>query len=888
MAADPVEIVAPVTGVMVPIEEVPDPVFAKKMVGDGFSVYPLTGVLRAPVAGEVVHIHDAHHAVTVRSAEGLEILMHIGLDTVQMGGDGFDVRVSTGQRVAVGDELVRFDLTAVTERAASVLTQVVVANGELVASIDPVIGMVTGGEDIAARVTLADTAAAAAPVTGSGAVESSSTGGATKAGLIAAGAVAAGAALAGAVASSGSSSSDTATSDEIVIPNPAGLHARPAATLVNLAKEYASEIELRAGDQTGNVKSIMSIMALGLARGTAVTLTATGPDAGTAVEELSAAIRSGLGEEIPTGAPAAAATPAPAPATTPAPVTPAVDDDPTLLRGVSASPGVGVGPVVLIRAREFDVVEYADNPAHEHWRLDEAFRTARAELDRLAGELADQPDKAAIFGAHAEILDDPELQSMAHAGADANKTAEFAWKSAYTQYADRLAALDNEVLAGRATDVRDVGTRVLETLTGAQREQRQLPENAILVAADLTPSDTAQLDRSKVAGFATVTGGASSHVAIIARSLDIPAVAGVDPRVLDLAEGDLVILDGSAGTVRTQVSEAEVAQIRERQSRMASRREADLARAHEDALTTDGHRVEVVANVGNAADAAEATSMGGEGVGLLRSEFAFLDRAEAPTEDEQAGLYADVARALKPGQRLVIRTLDVGGDKPLPYLPMPAEENPFLGVRGVRIGLEQPEILATQCRAILRAADAGANLNVMFPMIATLDDFRRAKAIFDEQAQALGVARVPLGIMVEVPSVAVMARQFAREADFFSVGTNDLTSYALAMDRGHARLASQVDPCNPAVLALIGQAAQAAHDEGKWIGVCGGMASDIQAVPFLLGLGVDELSCSVPAIPGVKAAVRSLSMDHCRELAARALAAGTAAEVRALNPIDEA
>jgi len=351
-----------------------------------------------------------------------------------------------------------------------------------------------------------------------------------------------------------------------------------------------------------------------------------------------------------------------------------------------------------------------------------------------------------------------------------------------------------------------------------------------------------------------------------------------------------VVLDGSKGTLRTGVTDEEVARLREKQARMAERKAVEEAAKDEPAVTTDGHRVTVVANIGGVDDAVASMDKGAEGVGLLRSEFVFMGRSTAPTEAEQTQIYTDCAKALKPGQPLVIRTLDVGGDKPLAYLPIPAEENPFLGVRGIRVGLEQPEVLRTQIRAVLASSDAGAKLHVMFPMIATIDDWRRAKQIFDEERSKVAAwDRVSVGIMMEVPSVAVMARQFAAEdgCDFFSVGTNDLTSYTLAMDRGHPKLASQVDPCNPAVLALIGQAAEALHERGKWLGVCGGVASDPQAVPILVGLGVDELSCSIPAIPSVKAAVRAYDLFTCRALAEKAVNCATPAEVRALVPVEE-
>ena len=563
-----------------------------------------------------------------------------------------------------------------------------------------------------------------------------------------------------------------------------------------------------------------------------------------------------------------------------------------LLLGVSASPGLGVGTVLQLRREDIVVTENASDHHLERRKLNSAIDRALLDLSALQHKLEQDasPDKAAIFAAHQEILGDPELLDIAASAIDKGKSAPFAWRAAYTNFADQLASLADEVLAGRANDVRDVGQRVLEELTGQRSEKPELAEGTILIAEDLTPSDTAQLDRSKVVGFATTGGGASSHVAIIARSLDIPAVAGIESRALDIADGTRVVLDGSKGSLQLNLTDEEINGIFDRQKRLAERKALEESHKDEPATTTDGHQVHVVANIGGVEDAEKSMTKGAEGVGLLRSEFVFMGRSTAPTEAEQAQVYADCARALKPGQPLVIRTLDVGGDKPLDYLPIPAEENPFLGVRGVRVGLEKPEVLRTQLRAILAAADAGADLYVMFPMIATIDDWRQAKAIWDDERAKSGVtAKVSVGIMMEVPSVAVMAKQFAAEegCDFFSVGTNDLTSYTLAMDRGHPKLAAQVDPCNPAILTLIGNACEALHERGKWLGICGGVASDPQAVPILVGLGVDELSCSIPAIPAVKAAVRSYSLEQCKEMAAKAVLCSTPEEVRSLVPVEE-
>ncbi|NHU86205.1 phosphoenolpyruvate--protein phosphotransferase [Kocuria sp. JC486] len=878
-----IDFIAPLTGVLVPIEEVPDPVFAQKMMGEGFSIDPLAGQLVAPVAGEVVDVQQSGHAVTVRSEDGLDVLMHIGLDTVALQGQGFTPLVEQGQRVTVGQPLIDFELDFLATRAKSLLTQIVIANSDRVDSLSPKSGLVKAGQDVAAEVVLAGES------TNDGAAGSTAAGVAAGAGAGVAAGAAAGAASAG--------GSDT-TIAEVIIPNPTGMHARPAANLVNVAKDFESDIQLDKDDESGSAKSIVSILAMALAFGDKMTITATGPDAQQAVTALTEAINGGLGEDVgtlPSGTADTLATPAVEEPSQAEPVH-VTDEprsgDPNVLLGVTASPGLGIGRVVQMRQTEIQVQETGEDPGQERAKLDAAIQTSINELGELQQRLVNEgsEDKAEIFGAHQEILRDPELVNQAQTGIDQGKSAAFAWRESYTGFATQLEGLQNEVLAGRAADMRDVGQRVLETLTGQHREQAELAEGTILVAEDLTPSDTAQLDRSKVVGFATTQGGASSHVAIIARSMDIPAVAGIEARALDIPEGSRVVLDGTAGKLQLNLSDEQISGIEARQQRMAERKAVEDAAKDEPAVTTDGHRVAVVANIGGADDAREAMQHGAEGVGLLRSEFVFMERPTAPTEQEQADVYAECSRALKPGQPLVLRTLDVGGDKPLSYLPIPKEENPFLGLRGVRVGLEQPEVLRTQLRAIFAAAGAGAELHVMFPMIATIADWRAAKAIFDEEKAASGITtKVSCGIMMEVPSVAVMAQQFAAEegCDFFSVGTNDLTSYTLAMDRGHPKLAAQVDPCNPAVLTLIGQAAAALHAQGKWLGVCGGVASDPQAVPILVGLGVDELSASIPAIPSVKAKVREYSLEQCKELAAQAVTCSTPEEVRSLVPMDQ-
>ncbi|MFZ0790828.1 MAG: phosphoenolpyruvate--protein phosphotransferase [Chromatiaceae bacterium] len=839
-----IELRAPLDGIILPLEQVPDPVFSQRLVGDGLCIDPLNQILTAPCAGTVTQLFPTGHALTLTTPEGIEVMMHIGLDTVTLKGEGFRPQVRSGDRVDAGAPLIAFDADYLATHAKSLLTLMIVTNGELVAEMIAASGRVRAGQDLALTLTLAEAQGEMAAAKGR-----------------------------------------RAASEAIVIPNPTGLHARPAAVLANLAKQFRSRVLLRRGEDEANAKSVTSIMGIEIALGDKVVVIAEGPDAQEAIDTIGPELAAGLGDEGSRPAPAPA-TMEPNPANAPAPR--AHSGDPNLLLGVAASPGLGVGKVYQLRREEIQVPESGDgDPRKERRKLDDALDRAKNELEALQTELKAQADakKAAIFAAHQELLDDPGLLDIAESALAKGKGAAYAWQRAYLTQAERLAGLKNEIMAGRAADLRDVGRRVLGILTGQPVEEPKIPAGSILIAEELTPSDTAKLNPAEVLGFATVGGGATSHVAILARALDIPAVAGIEPRALDLPNGSDVILDGGKGQLRIDPDPAEVARITQAKARMAAKKAADLAAAFEPATTTDGHNLEVVANIGGLADAEQAMRLGAEGVGLLRSEFLYLERAAAPSEDEQAQIYARIAQALN-GKPLIIRTLDVGGDKPLAYLPMPREENPMLGIRGVRIGLDRPEILRTQVRAILRAGK-GNRIRMMFPMIATLDEIRSVKGLVaEEQAKLPDLDPVELGIMVEVPSTAVLARQFAREVSFFSIGTNDLTQYTLAMDRGHPKLGAKADAMNPAVLQLISLTVAGAAAEGKWVGICGGMASDPQAVPILVGLGVRELSCSVPAIPAVKAAVRERSLADCQALAQQALAQGTAAEVRALVPGD--
>jgi phosphocarrier protein FPr len=666
-----------------------------------------------------------------------------------------------------------------------------------------------------------------------------------------------------------------------VIRNPTGLHARPAKTFVNTAKQFLSDIRVQHGARTANAKSLISMLTLGAECGSEIVVTVTGADEVAALSALEELVAAGLGEAGPAAAAGAGMA---APAAAAGPVQGAVAAN--VLQGIAASPGIAIGPVYQFRRGAAAVAEASAGADAEQRRLEEAVARAREQLGALGEGMArgGARDEAAIFEVHRELLDDPELLGAVAERIRGGQSAAVAWQAVLGSRAAALSALSDPLLAARSADVRDVEDRVLRLLAGAgDQDGAALPDHpVILVALDLTPSDTASLAHSQVLGLCTAAGGPTAHAAIIARALNIPAVVSAGERVLGLADGSVVVLSGDTGRLTLDPDAAAIEQAQAAQAALQSRRAAAARSAAAPAITLDGHRVEVGANIGGVADAERAFASGAEGVGLLRTEFLFLDRNAAPSEGEQFETYRAIVLAMR-GLPVVVRTLDIGGDKPLPYIQMPHEANPFLGERGLRLCLNRPELLRQQVRAILRASAFGP-VRIMFPMVADLDEWRAARRLVEAEREALGCPRVDLGIMIEVPSAALMAEAFAPEIDFFSVGTNDLTQYTLAMDRQHPVLAAKSDALHPAVLRLIARTVEAAHQAGKWAGICGELGSDPQAVPVLVGLGVDELSVSPPAVPRVKAQVRALAFGQARVLGQQALACATAPEVRRLSP----
>jgi multiphosphoryl transfer protein len=663
------------------------------------------------------------------------------------------------------------------------------------------------------------------------------------------------------------------------VQNEIGLHARPAARFVEVARRFDADVRVAKGPNGEPVRaaSMTNVVALGARKGDTLLVGASGSQAQEAIDALRELADQGFGDGVaPSGFPASPAATV-TPARAPAPPEPG-----DLLTGVPASPGLAIGPAHRLHG-EFDPPpdRRAEPPQRESARLDDAIAAARTAIEHDREAVAKRVGRAEadIFDAHLALLDDDAMLEPALQAIDAGTTAERAFYDAAQRVAARYRGLDQPLLQERAADVLDVGRRVVQSLTGQTTARAR--EAGIAIAAELTPADAAALDPRRVAGIAAARGTATAHAAILARGLGLPAVVGIGDAALAIADRTELLLDGEAGTVLVDPPADVVSEAEERRTRAERRRESARARSHEPAATRDGRRVEVFANLGSVDEAAQAVGLGAEGVGLLRTEFLFLERAELPGEEEQAETLRKIARALD-GRPLVVRTLDAGADKPLPALAMPPEANPFLGVRGLRLGLRRPNVLSTQLRAILRVA-ADYPLKAMLPMVTTAEELQAARALLDDARAETGVSdRLELGIMVEVPAAALTAAKLAEHADFFSLGTNDLTQYTMAAERGDERLAQLLTGPQPAVLQLVRDTVDAAAPRGCPVAVCGELAGDPAAAVLLVGLGVAELSMAPALIPEVKAALREVDLETAQETAQAALDAADAGAARAL------
>ena len=563
------------------------------------------------------------------------------------------------------------------------------------------------------------------------------------------------------------------------------------------------------------------------------------------------------------------------------------------LQGIAASDGIAIAKVYTLTEPDLTVTKVTvEDSEKEVSRLDDALAASIKDVELIKETALKNlgEEEAQVFDAHLMVLSDPELIGQVKDSITSNKVnAESALKEVTDMFISIFAGMeDNPYMQERAADIRDVSKRVLAHLLGVKiPSPATIKDEVIIVAADLTPSDTAQLNRQYVKAFVTDIGGRTSHSAIMARSLEIPAIVGTKEVTSIAKDGDIIIVDGLSGDVFLNPSEEVVAEYRAKAEAFAAQQAEWEKLKDSKTYTKDGHQVELAANIGTPKDLEGVVNNGAEGVGLYRTEFLYMDSHEMPTEEDQFEAYKAVLEGMN-GKPVVVRTMDIGGDKELPYLPLPHEMNPFLGYRAIRISLNEPEMFRTQLRALLRASVYG-KLRIMFPMIATLNDFRGAKALLEEEkakliAEGVEVSDdIQVGIMIEIPAAAVLAHQFAKEVDFFSIGTNDLIQYTMAADRMNERVSYLYQPYNPSILTLIKHVIDSAHKEGKWAGMCGEMAGDQTAVPLLVGLGLDEFSMSASSVLKTRSLISKLTLSEMQALAAKAInECATVEEVEAL------
>jgi phosphocarrier protein FPr/phosphocarrier protein len=868
-------LLAPLAGWCSSLEEAPDPVFSGRMLGDGVLIDPTSATVVAPCDGEVVLLPGSKHAVALRSPHGLEVLIHVGIDTVGLDGEGFEQHVRLGAHVLAGEPLISFDMDALARRAKSLLTPVIVtesrgfslvrrSEGRAIGVGDWLMELAPGGASVGSS-----SGAGGGASSGAGAGSSSAVGGVATAVDVPSGPPRSPHAAPAIVATA---------ARRIVVPFEHGIHARPAALLANSIKPLSADARVTANARQADARSTAALMALGVRRGDEILVEASGTDARAAVDALASVIVNGdVGARARVGAGGRASDVAAgarvggddehaASAT-------AVVGGGKILKGVVASRGLATGRAFRFGRPEVAVAEEGSGVALEQAQLQRA-RTSVAAALRNTLQSASSTARE-IITAHLELLDDPQFIASSGAWVAEGKSAGWSWRAAIRVSVDALRDLRDARMAERIDDLLDLEAQVLLALSGASSLSVDIPTGAVLVAQELLPSHLVSLDAAKVAGICMAGGGPTSHAAILAAAMGIPAVVALGAELLEVRNGTSLIVDADAGLVHVDPAAAVFQNAHQRVLARRERRAAQEARAGLECRTADGTRIEVFANAGSLAEAEAAVRAGAEGCGLLRTEFLFLHRTQAPTEDEQAARYQEIATAFA-GRPVIIRTLDIGGDKPIPYLPLPHEDNPALGLRGVRTSLWNPQLLRTQLLAILRVQPVG-QCQILLPMITDAAEVRAVRSMLEEVSPAIRV-----GAMIETPAAAMTAATIARDADFLSIGTNDLTQYALAMDRGHAELAARLDALHPAVLRLIAHTTSAARARSRPVAVCGGLAAEPLAVPVLIGLGVEELSVVPSAVGELKALIATLDIAVCRELAREALELESAEAVRDL------
>ncbi|MBB6158089.1 phosphocarrier protein [Pseudomonas sp. JAI115] len=816
---------APLSGPVLTLAKVPDAVFASGAMGDGIAIDPLNDTLYSPCAGEIIHVARTGHALTVRADNGAEILLHLGLDTVELNGEGFSMLVKEGTRVSNGQPLLRYDLDKVGQQCKSLVSLLILTNSQDFQVRPITLKAVKVGEPLL-HIIARNGAAANVEETGGPEVRG-----------------------------------------QVLVAHRGGLHARPAALIRQTAQGFKSQSQLHFAGKSAPCNSLIGLMGLAIGEQDEVQVSCQGPDAEAALQALLNALATALPDDHHAAAPVNAA-----PRKRPA--------EAGVLQGVCAAPGLVGGPLFRLNAISLPADAGNHAPLEQLQKLESALNQVRGEINATLAQAKKHKstDEEAIFAAHLALLEDPALLDAAQHAIDQGTAATHAWSQSIDVQCEVLQHTGSALLAERANDLRDLKQRVLRALLG-EAWHYEVPAGSIVAAHELTPSDLLQLSAQGVAGLCMAEGGATSHVAILARGKGLPCLVALGAALLDQAQGQSVVLDADGGRLELTPNTERLAEVQQAQIERQQRRDAQQTKAHLSAETRNGVAIEVVANVASSHEAADAFANGADGVGLLRTEFLFVDRQTAPDVDEQRAAYQAVLDAM--GEHsVIIRTIDVGGDKQLDYLPLPAEANPVLGLRGIRLAQARPEILDQQLRALLQVSPL-RRCRILLPMVTEVDELLHIRQRVDALCLELGINQRPeIGVMIEVPAAALQAEQLAEHADFLSIGTNDLSQYTLAMDRDHAGLAARVDALHPALLRLIAMTCAGAAVHKRWVGVCGALASDPLATPVLIGLGVTELSVSPVQIGEIKDRVRQLHEAECQRLSLDLLKLNSAAAVR--------
>ncbi|MCU0089273.1 phosphoenolpyruvate--protein phosphotransferase [Pseudomonas koreensis] len=816
---------APLSGPVLTLAKVPDAVFASGAMGDGIAIDPLNDTLYSPCAGVVIHVARTGHALTVRADNGAELLLHLGLDTVELQGEGFSMLVKEGARVSNGQPLLRYDLDKVGRQCKSLVSLLILTNSQDFQARPITLKTVKVGEPLL-HIVARHSAAANTEELGGPEVHG-----------------------------------------HVQVAHRGGLHARPAALIRQTAQGFKSQSQLHFAGKSAPCNSLIGLMGLAIGEQDEVQVSCQGPDAQAALQALLTALATALPEDHHAAAPVATA-----PRNRPA--------EAGVLHGVCAAPGLVGGPLFRLNAISLPTDSGNHQPEHQLQILDTALNQVRSEIDGTLAQAKKHrnADEEAIFAAHLALLEDPALLDAAQQSIETGTAATHAWSQSIDAQCEVLQNTGSPLLAERANDLCDLKQRVLRALLG-EAWHYEVPAGAIVAAHELTPSDLLQLSAQGVAGLCMAEGGATSHVAILARGKGLPCMVALGSALLDQAQGQPVVLDADGGRLELTPNAERLAEVQQAQIDRQQRRDAQQAQAHLPAETRNGVAIEVVANVASSHEAADAFANGADGVGLLRTEFLFVDRHTAPDVEEQRIAYQAVIDAMG-DKSVIIRTIDVGGDKQLDYLPLPVEANPVLGLRGIRLAQARPEILDQQLRALLQVSPL-QRCRILLPMVTEVDELLHIRQRVDALCLELGISQRPeIGVMIEVPAAALQAEQLAEHADFLSIGTNDLSQYTLAMDRDHAGLAARVDALHPALLRLIAMTCEGAAVHKRWVGVCGALASDPLATPVLIGLGVTELSVSPVQIGEIKDRVRQLHEAECQRLARDLLKLSSAAAVR--------